>query len=119
MDEETGTVTIRPADDVPPLIGTGGKPTVVRAYYFTVGNSTNKRLAFLEKYTDEGKAIVQTQIAQGSAYRGMLCQKGRLIRKPEAGSPWVDVASAEGRRIIEELGGPDRSGPVRLVSQAS
>lgn len=100
VDEETGETSIRPADDIPPLIGSRGKPTLVRAIY-DWGPDKTRVLQCYQKYTPEAKAIVERIIRRKNitADEMRAAQAGCLVRRPESGAPWVPRFSAEGEKI--------------------
>jgi len=113
QDEETGEVTIRPANEIPPLLGRSGRPTVVRVVYLTASTVDKKFVGYFEKFTDEARAR-QTPTAAGNGAISLVpfTMAGILIRRPEAGSPWVGADSPEGLKMIEAIYRPKPDAPV-------
>lgn len=117
IDEETGDVSVRLADEFPPLPGADGKPTVVRAIYVTFSTPENKALAYLEKYTDQAKAQLQKDKGEnkGIALAQPQLLSGLLVRRPDKGSPWLVAGSADAGKLMDEVFKPGPSGaPPRM-----
>ena len=105
-DEETKEVIIKTDADIPPLLGKGGKPTVVQAVYLTSTTCKEKVLVYLLKYADEAKAAIDEKESKLDRFRYSIpidYANQLLVRRPEAGSPWVPYSSAEGTAIRDSL----------------
>ncbi len=119
IDEETGKITTRASNELPPLIGESGKPTVVRAIYLTPSDIGHKFVAYYEKYTDEAIARVKAVASTSAIGAPPPVRGGILIRRPDAGSLWLNADSAEGQKLLEAIYNPpgrkeSGSGPLRL-----
>lgn len=113
IDEETGEVSTRPASDVPPLPGKSGRPTIVRAIYLTASTVDQKFLAYYEKYTDAAKARQsQAGTTDGKISVVPFDRNVFLIRRPEAGSPWVNAGSPEGMKLVDAIYNPRPGAPA-------
>lgn len=109
-DTSNGTLHTRPMTDYPPLIGATGKPTLVQAYFYTCGSCADKKLAYLQKYSPQAKAMLDKMIQSGKAGKpqgfspmaeeAMMSQNSQLVRSPAKGSPWVPISSPQGQQII-------------------
>lgn len=98
-DEATGEGVERSIREVPPLIGKGGQPTVMRAGYRSDAAGV-RRLVYLEKYSDEAKSEVERHLRGEAAGPPNIPPDGHLVRRPEPGSPWVPISSRQGREIV-------------------
>ena len=98
-DEATGEGVERSIRDVPPLKGKGGEMTVVRAGYRTEADGARK-LAYLEKYSDQAKAEVEKHLRGEAEGPPNIPPDGHLVRRPEPGSPWAPINSRQGREIV-------------------
>ncbi len=116
-DTASRTVFIRPSTDLPPLIGSNGKPTLVRAIFLTCGSCAARKLAYLLKYNASARAAAQfldnppaasagqsaaAQFASLLAARRLQVSEGTLIRLPAPGSPWLPAMSPQGAAIIHQ-----------------
>ncbi len=114
-----------PANQYPPLIGKTGKPTVFLAICYTCSTSAHKKIAYLEKYSEEFKSAmekmlkiqasfnngtsgvspdnqaVQQQMQQLQMQLRTATQMGgaMLVRSVKPGSHWYPTQSPEGQRI--------------------
>jgi len=106
MDEETGAMSPRSWNDVPPLPGKSARPTLVRTRY-GVGADGQRQLLFLEKYTPAAKALVERVLRGGTltSAEQAAVQAGYLVRQPAPGSPWVSGTSPEGGKIVQPFPG--------------
>ncbi|MCL5946258.1 MAG: hypothetical protein M1472_05320 [Planctomycetes bacterium] len=110
-DTSDGSVQVLPRSKYPPLIGKTGKPTLVWAEYYTCSSCSDKKLAYLEKYSPQAKkAMEQLQAeANNPKTKGMppnfammqmaMAGGGMLVRSPQKGSQWYPLESPEGMRI--------------------
>src|SRR4051812_22006855 len=55
VDEETGEELIMPRTSYPPLVGKGGKPTVVGVFKFSCDGGKTAKIGYYFKYTDTAK----------------------------------------------------------------
>ena len=99
-DESTGAVSVRPFTDIPPLMGSDGKPSLVRAVFISYGSDEEKKLAYLEKYEDAAKAMLDKSIQENPLRTASIdaligAEGGHLVRLPEPGSPWVRTGTPE------------------------
>ena len=101
IDEETGKPSVHSISEVPPLIGAGGKPTVVRAIYSGGQNSSGRKLLYLEKYSDEAKAYMEEYHRSGAHGPPAVPHpdKAVWVRLPGSGSSWVPRDSEAGQKI--------------------
>ena len=99
VDEITGDIVVEPAETIPPIAGSDGKPTLVRGCFYTLGSDAEKQLAYLEKYTDASKAAAATQ----TAYDPASAPPEVLVRAPEPGSLWVRADSPAGEKVIARM----------------
>jgi hypothetical protein len=97
FDEETGEEMARPGTDVPPLIGKGGKPTIVREFKYSVDGGKTSKVAYYFKYTDDWKKKLEEAQAHGGSVDAVL---GELIRAPAPGSKWISFGSDEAQPIV-------------------
>jgi hypothetical protein len=105
VDEDTGEESVRPLTEVPPLTGTGGKETVVRAYKYNCDKNGAAKVAYYFKYTPEVKAKLQS--LAGTAELGNYDpSNGELVRLPEKGSPWIPFKSTEAQKVITNFDCP-------------
>jgi hypothetical protein len=105
-DEDSGETVIRTDKDIPPLLNAQGKRSLVRATYMTAGDSSQKTLVYLMKYTDEAKAALDEEVRKKGFLDALTArgyEGGCLIRKPAPGSPWVPASSAEGLAIVNSF----------------
>ena len=100
VDDITGDIVVEPVDAIPPLPGPDGRPTLVRGYFYTLGSDADKQLAYLEKYSDAGRAAMA---ARATATEPMDSPPETLVRAPKPGSPWVRLESPEGERVMSVL----------------
>jgi len=112
MDEETGEISVHPANEIPPLLGKSGKPTVVRAFFFTASTNAARKMVFLQRYSLEAKqAMDASHNGQRLSPEEMsLVVRGPQVRAPEPNSPWHDLATLEGQAIVNSVSDldPDR-----------
>ena len=117
VDEETGSLSQQRADQLPPLVGESGRLTVVRAMYLTASTPEQKFIGYYQKLTPE---TINTLNASRSTKTGLInsdvevVRAGTLVRRPEAGSPWVLATSPEGARLLRQIYNPNSSGPALL-----
>lgn len=105
IDTSNWALLVRPKADVPPLIGATGKPTVVRAVFFTYTSCKNKKLLYLLKYTPtEQKILMRLQHHHGGDKSLFAIEMqtilGTLVRLPVKGSHWFLANSPTGQRIM-------------------
>lgn len=121
IDEETGETSIHLADEIPPLLGKSGKPTVVQLIYYTCGSCADRKPAYYRKFTPETREILKkvrtanltpaTPSPSASGPDGRTnpwilllgAGQGELVRLPQTGSPWIPLLSAPGSKLVEEL----------------
>jgi hypothetical protein len=105
IDETTGESMVRSIADVPPLPGKDGGLTVVRAYYSVPTGDGQRKLLYLQKYSPETKAYLEQYLKEHRTGQPQFPdpQTAILVRKPEAGSPWVPLETPEGRAIAPDL----------------
>jgi hypothetical protein len=90
------------AFEIPPIM-TKDDRTVVMAMYCR-GDDGQPKLWYLKKYPPELKAEFEEDIRlHGKPDPLLYMAKGgeALVRKPEAGSPWVKITSPEGMEVIK------------------
>jgi hypothetical protein len=88
VDEETNEEMILPTTEIPPLLGKGGKPTVVKAFKYTCGSPSDAKVYYFLKYTEEAQAKLKSMPAD-DPNRYDVVEKGELVRSAQPGSPWV------------------------------
>ncbi len=109
-DTSNGTLHVRPMTVYPPLTGSTGKPTLVQAFFYTCGSCSDKKLAYLQEYSQQAKAMLDQMIKAGQAGKpgagfgpmmqeAMMAQNSILVRSPVKGSPWVPRNSRLGEQI--------------------
>lgn len=131
-DESQKRLYAAPDDTIPPHEGCGGKPddgvrAVVVAFRGEERDSRKRRIAYLEIYTAELKALLEqarAARASGRVLGGQMptrdsdyFQSHTLVRRVEE-SDWHAVNSAEGLRITSEWRawrGPEGQAPVVCV----
>jgi len=111
IDEQTGEETVEPATAVPPLPNAEGKPTRVRAYFFSADGGKTRVAGYYEKYSAQAKTAIETLPPDQLDQQWQMIDLGHLVRRPAAGSPWVWVQSEEGQRIRASPS-PDPSKPL-------
>ena len=89
---------IRPASEIPPLAGSGGAMTLVRAVYYTESTDAEKKLAYVEKYLPEAREVLLKNRSDMKAEND-----GAVVRESEPGLPWVKRYSAEGLRVVNKF----------------
>jgi hypothetical protein len=99
VDEATGQESVQPANLVPPLPGADGKPTVVRAVFFSADGGKTRYAAYYEKFTPEAKQMQETLSPERQKQLWQAIDVGDLVRSPAPGSPWVWFHSKEGERL--------------------
>lgn len=116
-DVETREIALKSATEIPPLIGSSGRPTLVRAYFFTCDNNCkNKKLYYLEKYDEKAReAIVSAQQhpeKKTSMDDIMAAQEGLLVQLPDwPADKWVKAQSPAGQEVYRTIACPDASTP--------
>jgi hypothetical protein len=115
-DTDTKETVTRAATEIPPLIGSSGKPTLVRAYYFTCdGNCADKKIYFLERYTEKAKAALESISTSGkptpdAMKAEMDARMGLQLRLPDGSDKdWVYADSEQGAKIYANIRCPDAS----------
>lgn len=106
IDEETGEIEVHMANEIPPLVGKSGKPTVVRAFFFTNSTDEAKKFVYLERYTPEGKQAAET-LRTGQPPTAELLEslrRGMQVRSPEPNAPWYYVQTPEGQNVVNAIG---------------
>ncbi|HSU67348.1 MAG TPA: hypothetical protein VLJ39_10780 [Tepidisphaeraceae bacterium] len=101
IDEETGKPSAHSISEIPPLIGPGGNPSVVRAIYAGSQGSSNRKLLYLEKYSDEAKAYMEEYHRSGAHGPPNVPHPDEAVwvRLPDPGSKWVPRDSEQGKAI--------------------
>jgi hypothetical protein len=99
VDENTGEEKVLPADEVPPLSGKDGKESVVMAVKFKSDTEKAAKTWYFIKYPAKVRDRVRG-LPKDDIDRLTLLDKWRLVRAPEAGSPWVKVTAPEAERIV-------------------
>jgi hypothetical protein len=112
VDEATGQESVQPANLVPPLPGADGKPTVVRAVFFSADGGQTRIAGYYEKYTPEAKALLENP-ARDMQDRALALtiDAGHLIRSPAPGSPWNWLHAPEAAVLVH----PKSSGGKPLL----
>jgi hypothetical protein len=109
--EDPNTPILLPPNELPPLIGKSGKPTVVGVLYYTCTDCKDKKPAYFMKYTEEAKAAVESmKKSEGSGTPpmgmpvAMVLEQGAYLCTPEglASDHWVQMRSSEGAQIMAE-----------------
>jgi len=101
IDEETGEESIRSADEIPPLTGASGQPTVVRVIKFIADNETTPIAGYFVKYSDAVRKRAAALPANvDESIRLDTLFTGQFIRSPAAGSPWVPITDAQAAQIM-------------------
>ena len=103
INEETGDLVLQSLTAVPPLPDAHGNPTLVRAVLYSLDGGKTKTAAYYEKYSDKAKQMLQAAATDPDSYDTRVMEKGRLVRLPEKGAPWIPAESAEGRKILARL----------------
>jgi len=102
LDEETGEESVLPLDELPPLPGKSGNPTVVRAMKFGFqdkdGKRSDERTVYLYKFTQEAKEKLKDLPKDDPQYHDLIFS-GQFVRDPQPGSPWVPYNSSKGQEI--------------------
>jgi hypothetical protein len=111
VDEETGVESSRPVTELPPLVGSSGKPTVVRAIKYSCDGGKTVTTAYWSKYTEAAQAALKS-LPEEDEKRSMIGNQGELVRSPQKGSQWVHINSAEGRKISEIPTCPSGEAPI-------
>jgi hypothetical protein len=114
VDEETNDESVHSIDEIPPLMGKSGRPTVVRAMKFSCDNGRNPKTIYLLKYTPEAQEQLKA-MQPDDLNRSNVMTKGELLRLPAPGSPWVSAESDEGAIVRTLPDCPDRR-PIVMVS---
>ena len=112
IDEETQEVSVHDATDIPPLMGKGGKATVVEVIYATCTDCKDKKAVYYRKFTDDAKTAMEK--ARNTPAPGpsgtnspppppmmMWMDQAQVVRSPEPGSKWVPVTSPQGFTIMQ------------------
>ena len=108
IDEETGAESVRPMTDIPPLIGAGGKPTVMLARKFSCDQGKTSKVGFLVKYTPEAKAALDAMYASKDQKPAEInIGLHTLVRSPEAGSQWFFLNSDGGSKVTAGMSCPN------------
>jgi len=114
IDEETGEESTQSINEIPPLVNQKtGKPTLVRASYYSCGNcKKDRKLAYLEKFTPQAKEVLEK--ARKATSEGMppmedmsVHMRGYFVRSPQAGSNWVLAESEQGRQVTSAIACPN------------
>jgi hypothetical protein len=119
IDEETGKEYVRNMSEIPPLLGDSGRPTVVRAHFFSCDGGKTRKIAYLESYTEEGKV----------AYKALLAIRDRpppedllakvlhetLVRRPGKGEPWVRGDLPAALEIANSFHCPEGAHPIPML----
>jgi hypothetical protein len=120
VDEVTMEESLQSPVAVPPLLGKTGKPTLVQAIYVRPVGGTN-RLAYLRKYSAEGKRQLDEQLSAIPASRvpvplvdGQLVLPKILIKEPSA--VWVELDSPEGQAILQRVREQCRNDQARVIT---
>ena len=113
IDEETGEESIQSTKNVPPLLGKGGKPTIVQVFKFTCDHGKTIKTAYYLKYADSTKRSLEEARAANKTPDFDPTQ-GMFIRSPEKGSPWVHWGTPEASKVLSALDCPD-GGDVETV----
>ncbi len=105
FDEATGEFLVRSIADLPPLVGRQGAPTVVRAYFSGAIDGERRKLLYLQEYSAEAKADLEQHLKEHRTGRPSFrdWQTAVWVRRPEAGSPWISLATPEGRAIAPDI----------------
>jgi len=98
VDDETNEEFVLPANQMPPLTGKDGRPTLVLAHKFTNGGTT-VITTYLEKYSDQAIEDLKS-MPNDDPRKPELLDSGRLIRLPGPNQKWVPINSREGQRIL-------------------
>ncbi|MCL2647024.1 MAG: hypothetical protein FWD61_08460 [Phycisphaerales bacterium] len=100
VDDETGEESTIATDELPPLLGKNGKPTLVKAIKFTTDGGKTVKIAYLLKYSDQTLAEWKSLTPEYDFRKADLLDHGRLIRLPGEGQKWVQVDSLEAQEIL-------------------
>jgi hypothetical protein len=98
VDEETGEELVRPATDIPPLMGKSGKPTVVREFKYSVDGGKTSKVAYYFKYSDSMKEKLEAAIAAGKG-GDLDGNPGEWVRSPAPQSKWALLGTPEAQAI--------------------
>ena len=102
VDEDTGVESTRSVNDVPPLIGAKGNPSIVKVYKYRVEGSADVKIGYYVKFTPDMKVKVEDSLAHPDKYPELNTAPGMLVRKADAGPKgWVAATSGEGKKIME------------------
>ena len=105
VDDETGEETVLASDQLPPLPGKDGRPTLVKAFKFTADGEKNVVTAYLQKYSDEAIEKLKN-MADDDLLKRDLLDNGRMIRLPGTGQKWVPINSPAGEKLRENISIP-------------
>lgn len=112
IDEDTGQESTRSIDDVPPLAGAKGNPSIVRVYKFNYEDDPTVRVGYYVKFPADMKAKMEDLIKHPNPQSLLEPGAAELIRKPDAGlNGWVKLSSAEGDKIVNALVSPSGKNP--------
>ena len=123
-DTANGSITTEPISALPPLKGTTGKYTLVRAYMYTCTTCGDKKIGYLMKYTPQAVAAKQylaqpespnmtpqqsmAYFASRGSYESAI-PNGTYVRLPKKGSHWYPLMSAAGTAIAKPISCPGNS----------
>jgi hypothetical protein len=100
VDEETGRETYEPIRAVPPLTGASGKPTLVRAFFYSCDGGKTRIAAYYDEYLPEAKKLLEAHQEKGmDAATYEQVESGHVVRSPGNGAPWVPFSSVVGMQV--------------------
>jgi len=101
IDEETGEESVRSADEIPPLVGASGLPTVVQVVKFIADNESEPVTGYFVKYSEPVRRRADALPANVDESRRLeVLFPGQFIRSPAAGSQWVPITDAQAATIM-------------------
>ena len=100
VDEATGEESVRSKDDIPPLPGKDGKPTVVMAIKYSIDGGEPQVLYYV-KFTETLQAELNAVPSAGGGRhaRVEMVSGLRQVRSPASGSQWVESRSEAGQAV--------------------
>lgn len=114
VEEEDMSVTERPIADIPPLMGKSGKLTLVRGVFYTYTTDKDKKLAYMEKYTEKAKAAME-KMQKSKEMNGeevMIAEEGLWVRSKDD-PKWYKSQTEQGQKILSAVGAEGTGTPPK------
>lgn len=105
VDDHTGELAVRNADELPPIVEASSGKTLVKAFFFTCSTPDAKWLAYCSKFDPAGIEQIRADLRNPPAGLppGELppsVQKNLLVRAAAKGSPWLAASSPQGVALM-------------------